>query len=170
MRKTVLLGVVALAIVATACTIDTGAQRSSSSPAVGQAFGNTQTLPPTDEPVATVASEALPAVVNVTSDIVSSSGQAGQGVGTGIHRALRRRRRDQLSRRGGRDEDHRLHLRGQAEAVRRPRDRRRLRARPRGPEDRRQELPTLALGNSAGPGARPKVVAIGYALALEGGP
>ena len=84
MRKTVLLGVVALAIVATACTIDTGAQRSSSSPAVGQAFGNTQTLPPTDEPVATVASEALPAVVNVTSDIVSSSGQAGQGVGTGF--------------------------------------------------------------------------------------
>ena len=43
MRKTILLGVVALAIVATACTIDTGAQRSTSSPAVGNAFG-TQTL------------------------------------------------------------------------------------------------------------------------------
>ena len=39
MRKTILLGVVALAIVATACTIDTGAQRSTSSPAVGNAFG-----------------------------------------------------------------------------------------------------------------------------------
>ncbi len=88
MRKTVLLGVVALAIVATACTIDTGAQRSSSSPAVGQAFGNTQTLPATDEPVATVASEALPAVVNVTSDIVSSSGSGRTGSRHGIHRAL----------------------------------------------------------------------------------
>ena len=84
MRKTILLGVVALAIVATACTIDTGAQRSSSSPAVGQALFGTQTLPTTDEPVATVASQALPAVVNVTSDIVSPSGQSGQGVGTGF--------------------------------------------------------------------------------------
>ena len=82
MRKTIPLGVVALAIVATACTIDTGAQPSTSSPAVGNAFGS-QTLPTTDEPVATVASQALPAVVNVTSDIVSPSGQSGQGVGTG---------------------------------------------------------------------------------------
>ena len=170
MRKTVLLGVVALAIVATACTIDTGAQRSSSSPAVGQAFGNTQTLPATDEPVATVASEALPAVVNVTSDIVSSSGQAGQGVGTGfivrsdgivvtnchvVEGATKitvftsAEKPDQFDARviGG-DCEHDL-------AVLKIDG---------------KNMPTLPLGNSSDLVLGQSVVAIGYALALEGGP
>ena len=171
MRKTVLLGVVALAIVATACTIDTGArQSSSSSPALGSAFGNTQTLPTTDEPVASVAAQALPAVVNVTTDVMSSSGQAGQGVGTGfivrsdgivvtnchvVEGATKitvftsAEKPDQFDARviGG-DCEHDL-------AVLKIDG---------------KNLPTLAFGNSSDLVLGQSVVAIGYALALEGGP
>ena len=170
MRKIVLLGVVALAIVATACTIDTGAQRSTGSPAVGTAFGNTQTLPPTDEPVAAVASQALPGVVNVTTDVVSSSGEAGQGVGTGfvvrsdgivvtnchvVEGATKitvftsAEKPDQYDARviGG-DCEHDL-------AVLKIDG---------------KNLPTLPLGNSSDLVLGQSVVAIGYALALEGGP
>ena len=171
MRKTVLLGVVALAIVATACTIDTGArQSSSSSPAVGSAFGNTQTLPTTDEPVASVAAQALPAVVNVTTDVLSSSGQTGQGVGTGfivrsdgivvtnchvVEGATKitvftsAEKPDQFDARviGG-DCEHDL-------AVLKIDG---------------KNLPTLTLGNSSDLVLGQSVVAIGYALALEGGP
>jgi len=82
MRKSILVGVVVLAIVATACTIDTGSN-GDSSPAAGTTRVD-QTLPASEEPVAAVARLALPAVVNVTSDVVSSAGQAGQGVGTGF--------------------------------------------------------------------------------------
>ncbi|MEP6758045.1 MAG: trypsin-like peptidase domain-containing protein [Actinomycetota bacterium] len=170
MRKTILLGVVVLAIVATSCTIDTGATSSTSSPAVGTAFGNSQTLPVTDEPVATVASQALPAVVNVTSDVVSSTGQAGQGVGTGfivrsdgivvtnchvVENATKitvftsADKPDQYDARviGG-DCEHDL-------AVLKIDG---------------KNLPTLALGNSSNLVLGQSVVAIGYALALEGGP
>jgi len=171
MRKTVLLGVVALAIVATACTIDTGAKPSASAaPAVGQAFGNTSTLPATDEPVATVAAEALPAVVNVTTDVMSSSGQTGQGVGTGfivrsdgvvvtnchvVEGATKitvftsAEKPDQYDARviGG-DCEHDL-------AVLKIDG---------------KNLPTLTIGNSSDLVLGQSVVAIGYALALEGGP
>ena len=169
MRKTILLGVVALAIIATACTIDTGAQRSTGSPAAGNAFG-TQTLPVTDEPVATVANQALPAVVNVTSDVVSASGQSGQGVGTGfivrsdgvvvtnchvvegaskITVFTSAEKPDQYDARviGG-DCEHDL-------AVLKIDG---------------KNLPTLTIGDSADLVLGQSVVAIGYALALEGGP
>ena len=111
----------------------------------------------------------LPAVVNVTTDIAQASG-SGQGVGTGIHRAVRRRHRDELPRRRGRLEDHRLHVGRRPEAVRRPRDRVRLPARSGRPEDRREghadrgarELRRPGAG-TAGRGARLRARARGRA-------
>ena len=135
-----------------------------------QRVRHTQTLPTTDEPVATVANQALPAVVNVTSDIVSSSGQSGQGVGTGfivrsdgvvvtnchvVEGATKitvftsAEKPDQYDARviGG-DCEHDL-------AVLKIDG---------------KNLPTLPLGNSSDLVLGQSVVAIGYALALEGGP
>ena len=170
MRKTVILGVVALAIVATACTIDTGAQRSSSSsPAVGTAFGNA-TIPSGTEPVAAVAAEVLPAVVNVTTDVVSSSGAAGQGVGTGF-----------IVRSDGIVVTNCHVVEGAAKitvftSAEKPEQ---FDARVIGGDCEHdlavlkidgKNLPTVSLGNSSDLVLGQSVVAIGYALALEGGP
>jgi S1-C subfamily serine protease len=159
------LGVIVLGLVASACTIQAGGQGST---ATGSAYGNT--LPPTNEPVAVVAAEALPAVVNVTTDMVSASGQTDQGVGTGfVVRAdgivvtnchvvegatkitvfTSAKNPDRYDARviGG-DCEHDL-------AVLKIDGR---------------NLPTLPLGNSSDLVLGQSVVAIGYALALEGGP
>jgi serine protease Do len=80
-RRSIMLALIALGLVASACTVRT-TTASPASPATGSALGNT--LPPTDEPVAAVAADALPAVVNVTTDVFSANGQTGQGVGTGF--------------------------------------------------------------------------------------
>jgi serine protease Do len=80
-RRSIMLALIALGLVASACTVRT-TTASPASPATGSALGNT--LPPTDEPVAAVAADALPAVVNVTNDVFSANGQTGQGVGTGF--------------------------------------------------------------------------------------
>jgi serine protease Do len=81
MRRTVLLAVV-LALAASACSVDfgkagdgaTGATlRSSSAP-----------IPKSREPVAAVVDRVLPAVVSVTTDVFRSDFTEGQGVGTGF--------------------------------------------------------------------------------------
>jgi serine protease Do len=164
-RTTATLDVIVLGLVASACTIQAGGQGST---ATGSAYGNT--LPPSNEPVAVVAAEALPAVVNVTTDMVSASGQTGQGVGTGfVVRAdgivvtnchvvegatkitvfTSAKNPDRYDARviGG-DCEHDL-------AVLKIDGR---------------NLPTLPLGNSSDLVLGQNVVAIGYALALEGGP
>jgi serine protease Do len=82
-RSTATLGLVVLGLVASACTIQAGQQSSTSSPATGAAFSGGGT-PAADEPVAQVVSATLPAVVNVTTDILTPQGQTGQGVGTGF--------------------------------------------------------------------------------------
>ena len=79
-RSSATLALVVLGLVASACTIQAGQQ---SSPATGTAFTGS-TTPASDEPVAQVVAATLPAVVNVTTDILSQSGQAGQGVGSGF--------------------------------------------------------------------------------------
>jgi serine protease Do len=84
-RSIVMAGALALGLTATACTIQQGGSTDSGSSAVGTAFNGGPTLPATGEtPVEAVTSLALPAVVNVTSDVVTTSGQSGQGVGTGF--------------------------------------------------------------------------------------
>src|SRR5262245_66557192 len=80
-RSSATLALVILGLVASACTIQAGQQ---SSPATGTALSGGSATPATDEPVATVVSHALPAVVNVTTDILTPQGQTGEGVGTGF--------------------------------------------------------------------------------------
>ena len=166
-RSTVTLGVVVLALVASGCTIQAGSS-STASPATGAPSGSA--LPPTDEPVAAVAANALPAVVNVTTDVFSPSGGTGQGVGTGfivrpdgivvtnchvvegatkISVFTSAKHPDRFDARviGG-DCEHDLAVL-KIDAA---------------------DLPTLSLGNSADLVLGQDVVAIGYALALEGGP
>jgi serine protease Do len=168
MRKSILVGVAALAIVATACSIDLGSPAASSSPATGTT--RVQTLPATEEPVAAVARQALPAVVNVTTDVVTNAGATGQGVGTGfIVRAdgvivtnchvveggtkitvftSADKPQEYDARVIGGDCEHDLAVL-KIDAT---------------------DLPTVELGSSADLELGQSVVAIGYALALEGGP
>jgi serine protease Do len=163
--RTATLGMIILGLVASACSIQAGNEGST---ATGAAYGST--LPPTNEPVARVAAVALPSVVNVTTDLVSASGSTGQGVGTGfivrpdgivvtnchvvegatkITVSTSAKNPDRYDARviGG-DCEHDL-------AVLKIDG---------------KDLPTLPLGNSSDLVLGQKVVAIGYALALEGGP
>ena len=84
-RSTVTLGVIALALVASACTIHAGP-----APRLPRRPGHRpdSTLPPTDEPVAASwPRTSCPAVVNVTTDVFSAptvGGTRSQGVGTGF--------------------------------------------------------------------------------------
>ncbi len=167
-RSTLTLGAIALALVASACTIQAGAGTNTASPATGTPSGST--LPPTDEPVAAVAANALPAVVNVTTDVFSATGGTGQGVGTGfivrpdgiivtnchvVEGATKitvftsAKNPDRFDARviGGDCEHDLAVLKIDA-----------------------SDLPTLPLGKSSDLVLGQDVVAIGYALALEGGP
>src|SRR3954466_11428566 len=80
-RSSATFALVVLGLVASACTIQAGQQ---SSPATGAPLSAGSTAPSTDEPVAQVVSQTLPAVVNVTTDILTPQGQTGEGVGTGF--------------------------------------------------------------------------------------
>ena len=79
----ILLGIVGIAIVASACSVDLTARSASSvgAPPGGAPNGAA-------EPVAAVVRKALPAVVNVTTDVFQpgpfGSVQQGKGVGTGF--------------------------------------------------------------------------------------
>jgi S1-C subfamily serine protease len=166
-RRTVVAGIAVLAL-ATACTAEAAGAGSSASPATGSAFGTS--LPPTDEPVAAVAAEALPAVVNVTTDVFSSSGQTGQGVGTGF-----------IVRPDGIvvTNCHVVEGATKITVFTSAKNPERYDARVIGGDCEHDlavlkidgsDLPTLPLGDSSKLVLGQNVVAIGYALALEGGP
>jgi serine protease Do len=83
-RSSATVALVILGLVASACTIQAGQQTSTSSPATGAPLVGGSAIPATDEPVAQVVAQTLPAVVNVTTDILTQQGQTGVGVGTGF--------------------------------------------------------------------------------------
>jgi serine protease Do len=166
-RRTTVLAFVALGLVASACTVRT-TTTPPASPATGSALGST--LPASDEPIAAVAAAALPAVVNVTTDVFSSSGETGQGVGTGF-----------IVRPDGIVVTN-CHVVEGATAITvftSAKDPDRYDARVIGGDCEHDlavlkidgnDLPTLPLGDSADLSLGQGVVAIGYALALQGGP
>jgi serine protease Do len=82
MRK-ILLGLTVLAIVGTACSVDLAGRSSTADP-----YANTGTTGTKAEPVEAVVHQALPAVVNVTTDVFQrdqvGNVQQGKGVGTGF--------------------------------------------------------------------------------------
>ncbi len=166
MRR-MLLPTVVLAIVASACSFTVG----SKAPATGSAATvDTSTLPAGREPVEAVVKRVLPAVVDVTTDIFRSGTSTGQGVGTGfvvrsdgvivtnchvVENASKitvfssdQTPKQYDARVIGGDCIHDLAI---------------LKIDATG-------LPTVSLGDSAALQLGQRVVALGYALALEGGP
>ncbi len=170
MRK-LLIPAVLLAVLATACSVRLG----SSDPSPGNAAPLSQpTLSGGKEPVEAVVQRVLPAVVNVTSDIFQQSptggAQQGQGVGTGF-----------IVRSDGVVVTNCHVVEGASKitvstSAEKPQE---YDARVIGGDCLHDlavlkidgtNLPTVDLGSSASLQLGQRVVALGYALALEGGP
>jgi S1-C subfamily serine protease len=169
MRK-ILVGVVGLAFVATACSVDlTGHSASSTdaSPSGGALNGAA-------EPIATVVRTTLPAVVNVTTDVFQpgpfGNVQQGKGVGTGF-----------IVRQDGIivTNCHVVEGRSKITVSTSAQTPKQYDARVIGGDCQHDlavlkidatGLPTVPLGDSGALVLGQRVIAIGYALALEGGP
>ena len=169
MRR-IVLGVVALAIVATACSVDVGAKGASTA---GTLDNSTITTAGTGS-VAGVVKKVLPAVVNVTTDVFRTdefgNAQEGKGVGTGF-----------IVRSDGIVVTNCHVVEGASKITVFTSD-----VKPKQYDGRviggdcqhdlavvkidATGLPTVPLGNSGSLVLGQQVVAIGYALALEGGP
>jgi S1-C subfamily serine protease len=159
-----------LAVVATACSLTVGSKQGVSSAPSPVAEPQVSTpVVSGNEPVADVVARVLPAVVNVTTDIVSASGQ-GQGVGTGF-----------IVRSDGVIVTNCHVVEGGSKVTVSTSDAEpdRYDARVIGGDCEHdlavlkidaKGLPTVALGNSSDLRLGQRVIALGYALALEGGP
>ncbi len=165
MRRTLMLSAV-LAVLATACSVDFGGSRT----AGDDASLRTASLPETNEPVAAVVERVLPAVVNVTTDVFRTDQTEAQGVGTGFLvrpdgvivtncHVIEGASRITVS--TSDDEPHRYDARvigGDCEndlAIL---------------DIEADGLPTVPLADSADLQLGQRVIALGYALGLEGGP
>jgi serine protease Do len=170
MRR-LLVPITLLAIVGAACTLTVGSKpssspRASSSPA---ATFNNAPLPAGREPVENVVKRVLPAVVNVTTDLFETRG-GGQGVGTGF-----------IVRSDGviLTNCHVVEQANKITVFTSDADPKRFDARVIGSDCLHDlavlkidanDMPTVALGSSGELQLGQRVVALGYALALEGGP
>ncbi len=166
MRR-LLLPMVALAIVASACSLTVGSR----SPATGSAATvDTSTLPAGREPVEAVVKRVLPAVVDVTTDIFQAGTSTGQGVGTGF-----------VVRSDGVivTNCHVVEHASKITVFSSDETPKKYDARVIGGDCIHDlailkidatALPTVSLGDSASLQLGQRVVALGYALALEGGP
>jgi serine protease Do len=169
MRR-LLLPVVALALVASACSLSVGSERSTRE-------ADTLSVPqasPGKESVASVVARVLPAVVNVTTDIFRpdqlGGAQQGQGVGTGF-----------VVRSDGVvvTNCHVVEGASKITVFTSEKEPKQYEARVIGGDCQHDlavlkvgatGLPTVALGDSDALVLGQRVIALGYALALEGGP
>ncbi len=171
MRR-LLVPLVLLAVLASACSVKLGDQADSATTRGAETL--TSPLPPTKEPVAAVVNRVLPATVNVTTDIFSAdefgNPQEGQGVGTGF-----------IVRSDGVivTNCHVVEGASKITVFSSDADPAEYDARLIGADCLHDlavlkidetGLPTVALGNSGDLALGQRVVAIGYALALDGGP
>ena len=160
-----------LAVLASACSVTLGS-KPSSSPVANTLSG--PSIPKTNEPVEAVVRRVLPAVVNVTTDMFqqdpSGNPQTGQGVGTGF-----------VVRSDGIvvTNCHVVERATKITVSSSDQDPKQYDARVIGGDCLHDlavlkidatNLPTVALGNSSDLQLGQRVVALGYALALEGGP
>ena len=168
MRRTIVLLVV-LAVSATACSLSLGDQPPKDT-ATGLSSTAAEPLHPGREPVAAVVDRVLPAVVNVTTDVYQADGSSGQGVGTGF-----------IVRQDGVivTNCHVVEGGSRLTVFLSDKDRTEYEARLIGADCLNdlavldidaEGLPTVALGDSQGLRLGQRVVALGYALGLEGGP
>jgi serine protease Do len=169
MKRTMIMLAAALAVSASACSLslgDSGAQDGST----GLRSASTEPIAAGKEPVANVVDRVLPSVVNVTTDVYQGDGTSGQGVGTGFI---------------VRDDGvivtncHVVEGGSRLTVFLSDDERTEYEARLIGADclndvavlDIDEEgLPTVSLGDSEGLRLGQRVVALGYALGLEGGP
>jgi S1-C subfamily serine protease len=169
MRR-LLIPITLFAVVGAACTFTVGSDAPSSSGSSGRAATiNNAPLPVGREPVENVVKRVLPAVVNVTTDIFEASG-GGQGVGTGF-----------IVRSDGviLTNCHVVERASKITVFTSDADPKQFNARVIGSDCLHDlavlkidatGMPTVALGSSDDLQLGQRVVALGYALALEGGP
>jgi S1-C subfamily serine protease len=168
MKRTIVLLAV-LAVSATACSLSLGDQPPKDT-ATGLSSTAAEPLHPGREPVAAVVDRVLPSVVNVTTDVYQADGSSGQGVGTGF-----------IVRQDGVivTNCHVVEGGSRITVFLSDKDRTEYEARLIGADCLNdvavldidaEGLPTVALGDSQGLRLGQRVVALGYALGLEGGP
>jgi serine protease Do len=171
MRR-LLVPITLFAVLAAACTFTVGSKSPSPSLAPSPSPADTLNdapLPAGREPVENVVKRVLPAVVNVTTDIFESSG-GGQGVGTGF-----------IVRSDGviLTNCHVVEKANKITVFTSDAEPKQFDARVIGSDCLHDlavlkiegsDMPTVALGSSGDLQLGQRVVALGYALALEGGP
>ena len=169
MRRTMIM-LAAFVLSATACSVSLG-DRSGDSGIVGlNSSTSSEPIDPGKEPVAAVVERVLPAVVNVTTDVYQADGSSGQGVGTGF-----------IVRADGVivTNCHVVEGGSRLTVFLSDEERTEYDARLIGADCLNdlavldideQGLPTVPLGDSGALRLGQRVVALGYALGLEGGP
>jgi len=172
MRRTMILMVAVLAVVASACSLSYGDRGGADGETTGltSTEASTEPIEAGNEPVAAVVDRVLPSVVNVTTDVYQADGSSGQGVGTGFI---------------VRDDGvivtncHVVEGGSKLTVFLSDEDRTEYEARLIGADCENDlavldidedGLPTVPLGDSEGLRLGQRVVALGYALGLEGGP
>jgi S1-C subfamily serine protease len=169
MRRAFVPALLLLALVASACTLSLGSQSASPAAAIPADTLNATPLPAANEPVEAVVQRVLPAVVNVTTDISGAQG-SGQGVGTGF-----------IVRSDGVivTNCHVVEAASKITVFTSDADPKQFNARVIGSDCLHDlavlkidatNMPTVQLGNSSDLALGQRVVALGYALALDGGP
>ena len=170
MRRTMIVLMAAFVLSATACSVSLG-DRSGNGGIVGlNSSTSSEPIDPGKEPVAAVVERVLPAVVNVTTDVYQDDGSSGQGVGTGF-----------IVRADGVivTNCHVVEGGSRLTVFLSDEDRTEYNARLIGADCLNdlavldideQGLPTVPLGDSGALRLGQRVVALGYALGLEGGP
>jgi S1-C subfamily serine protease len=172
MRRTMILMVAVLAVLASACSLSYGDRSGSDGEATGLSSTDASAEPIVagNEPVAAVVDRVLPSVVNVTTDVYQADGSSGQGVGTGF-----------IVREDGVivTNCHVVEGGSKLTVFLSDEERTEHEARLIGADCENDlavldidedGLPTVPLGDSDGLRLGQRVVALGYALGLEGGP
>ncbi|HEX7248574.1 MAG TPA: trypsin-like peptidase domain-containing protein [Actinomycetota bacterium] len=169
MRRTMIL-IAAVALVSSACSLSLGDTTTPDPIAELNSSVSAEPIDPGKEPVAAVVQRVLPAVVNVTTDVYQADGTSGQGVGTGF-----------IVRSDGVivTNCHVVEGGSRLTVFLSDAERTEYEARLIGADCLNdlavldidaQGLPTVPLGDSDGLRLGQRVVALGYALGLEGGP
>lgn len=168
MRRSLIPILILFAVLASACSFTVGSDPQSPGSVPADTL-NAAPLPNASEPVEAVVRRVLPAVVNVTTDIFQQGG-SGQGVGTGF-----------IVRSDGVivTNCHVVEAASKITVFTSDADPKRFDARVIGSDCLHDlavlkidatNMPTVKLGSSAELQLGQRVVALGYALALEGGP
>jgi S1-C subfamily serine protease len=170
MRRTMILMVAVLALVAGACSLSYGDRAGDDASSLSTGTTATEPIDAGREPVAAVVDRVLPSVVNVTTDVYQPDGSSGQGVGTGF-----------IVREDGVvvTNCHVVEGGSKLTVFLSDEERTEYDARLIGADCENdlavldidaEGLPTVPLGDSDGLRLGQRVVALGYALGLEGGP